>query len=117
MVKDIQKAVEWCNIPQRLQNRWSFGIKVNELFTLLPAEPEHHQTVNNFPSPPWQLNTPYKEQIPTSVRGIAAWAEDVDLKLWCSLTLIASYQVDTPSTLIDPLMEGQQMEVRKLLQN
>ena len=68
------------DITQHLQNCCSFRRKVNDLFTLLPAELEHCQTINHFPSPPWHLSTPPKEQISTSIPGIAGWADDIYLK-------------------------------------
>ena len=46
---------------------------------------------NHFPSPPWQLHTPRK-CIATTVPGITGQADDIDLKRWCSLTIIASHQ-------------------------
>ena len=82
------------DIPHCLQDRCSFCHKAKNLSTLLPAEPEHHQTINHSPSPPWQLSTPCKEQISTSVPGTAGQADDIDLKCQFNLTLIASYQVD-----------------------
>lgn len=49
--------------------------------------------MNHFPSLPWQLSIPHKEQISPSVPGIAGWVDDIDLKRRCSVTFIASYQV------------------------
>ena len=42
------------DIPQRLQNCYSFCRKVTDFPTILPAKLEHRQS-NNFPSPTWQL--------------------------------------------------------------
>ena len=75
------------DIPQCLQNCCSFRRRANDLSTLLPAELEHRQTINHFPSPPWQL-------IISQGTSITGRADDIDLKHRCSLTLIASYQAD-----------------------
>ena len=48
------------DISQRLQNYCSFRHNVNDLSTFGPTELEYHQTINHFPSPPWQLSTPPK---------------------------------------------------------
>ena len=45
-------------------------------------------------SAPWQLSALNKERIATPVPGITGLADDIDLKRWCSLTIIASYQAD-----------------------
>ena len=74
--------------------RCSFRCKANNISTLSPVGLEHRETINHSQSPPWQLNTPRKKQISTSVPGIAGRAEDIDLKRQCSLTLIASYQAN-----------------------
>ena len=76
------------DIPQRFLNCCSFCHKANDLSTwALPI-------MNHFPSLPWQLSTPCKEQISTSVPDIAGQVDAIDLKRWCSLTLIAPYQAD-----------------------
>ena len=82
------------DIPQRLQNSRSFRHKANDLSTLLPAELEHLQTISDFTYPSWQLSTPHEEQISISVPGVTGRADNINLKHWCSLTLIASYQAD-----------------------
>ena len=82
------------NIPQRLQSCCSFCRKANKLFTLLPPELQHRQSINHFSSPPWQLNTSCKGRISTTVPGTTGRADDMDQKRQCSLTAIASYQAD-----------------------
>ena len=57
------------DIPQHLLNRCSICHKNNNLSTLLPPELQHRQS-NYFSSPPWQLSTPCKDQIATTVPGI-----------------------------------------------
>ena len=79
------------DVPQRLENRCSFCRKVNDLSTLLPAEHEHCQTISHCPIPPWQLSTPCKEQISTSVPGIAGQTDGNDLKCRCIITFIVLY--------------------------
>ena len=59
---DHQKPVTLAaDIPQCLKNCCSFHHKANDPSTLLPAELEHCQITNHFPSPPWQLSTHRKE--------------------------------------------------------
>ena len=82
------------DIPQRLWNCCSFRRKANELSTLLPPKRQHWESINHFPSPPWQLITSRKGRISTTVPGITGRADDTNLKRWCSLTTIASYQAD-----------------------
>ena len=89
--KRVALAVD---IPKRLQSRCSFRRKAKDLRTLLPPELEHHQTINHFPSPPWQLSIPCKEQISTLVSVITGWNGDIYLKRQFSITLIASYQAN-----------------------
>ena len=79
-------------ILQRLQNRCSFCCMANKLSTLLPPELQHQQNINTFPSLPWQLSTPCEERIATIVPGITGQADDIDIKCWCNLNIIASYQ-------------------------
>ena len=57
------------DILQHLLNRCSICSKTNNLSTILPPELQHRQS-NYFPSPPWQLSTPCKERIATTVPGI-----------------------------------------------
>ena len=88
------------NFYLRLQNTENFALsalssfchKANDFSTLFSAKLEHHQTIKHFPSPQWQLSTPHKKQISTSVSGIVCWADDIDLKCQSSLKLIPSYQ-------------------------
>ena len=80
------------DIPQGLQNCYSFRRKANNFSTLLSIELQHQRNINHFPSTTWQLTTPYEKPIATNVLGITGWANDVDLK--CSLNIIASYQAD-----------------------
>ena len=75
-----KRVVLAADIPQRLQNRRSFRRKANDLSTLLPAELEHLQTINNFTYPSWQLSTPHEEQISISVPGVTGRADDINLK-------------------------------------
>lgn len=51
------------DVPQRLLNCCSFHHKANDLSTLFPAELEHRQIINHFPSPPWQCSTLRKKHI------------------------------------------------------
>ena len=106
ILKAREKALHWTNdhhpkrvalaadIPQRLQNCCSFCCMSNDLYTLLSSELQHWQNINHFPSPPWQLHTPCEEQIATTVSGITGQADSIDLKRWCSVTIIASYQAN-----------------------
>ena len=79
--------------PKAFKIATAFYRKFNDLSTLVPAELERHQTIKHFSSPPWQLSAPFKEEISSSVPGIAGQVDDIDSKRWFSLTLIASYQV------------------------
>ena len=82
------------NIPQLLQNRSSFRRKAEELLTLLPPDLQHRQSIIHFPSPPWQQSSSHTGRISTSVPGITSRADDNNIKQQCSLSTIASYQVD-----------------------
>ena len=90
-IKDHPKRVALAtDIPQRLQNCYSFRLKASDLSTVLPTEPDHQPSL----SPPWQLRTPCEGWLSTTVPSIAGWADDIDLRRWSSVTLIASYQAD-----------------------
>ena len=82
------------NIPQRLQSRSSFRRKAEELSSLLPPDLQHRQNIIHFPSPPWQQSSSHTGRISTSVPGITSRADDNNIKQQCSLSTIASYQVD-----------------------
>ena len=81
------------NVSQHVQNCSSFRRKAEQLFTLLPPDLQHRQSIVHFPSPPWQQSSPHEGQIATSVPGITGRADDSKLRPQCSLTTIASYQV------------------------
>ena len=79
------------NVLQRLPNCCSFHHKANDLSTLFPAELEHRQIINHFPSPPWQCITLRKKHISTFVLSIADWDDYTASRFQSSLTYIASY--------------------------
>ena len=67
------------DIPQCLQNCGNFLLKANDTSTLFLAQFQHHQTIKHFPSASWQLSTPCRKQISTSVPGITSQADNIDL--------------------------------------
>ena len=82
--------------------------KAEELSTLLPPALQLRQNIIHFPSPPLQHSTPHEGYIATSVPGITDQTDNTNLKCHCSLTTICLYRLITQSTLMDPLVEGQE---------
>ena len=111
------------NIPQCLQNCSSFCRKAEACSTHLPPDLQHRQSIIYFPPPRWQQSSSQEGWIATFVPGITGWADDSNLTANVASPPLLHISLIMLSTLMDPLVEWQEMggggrgQVQLLLEN